>query len=85
MIRVGLRFARRDVATLNGLAAQVRNGELQGDINTFQGAATAAQTGEPLIVYCDRPEEALIMADMYARLGITRPAVDELTGLRPVK
>lgn len=83
MIRVGLRFARRDAPVLRALAARVRGGELQGDLKTYKDAAAAAETGEPLIVYCNQPEEALILADLYSRVGVTRPAVEELTGFRP--
>lgn len=82
-IRIGLRFDRRDAQALRRLAARVRNGEIVGDHATFHSAAIAAERGEPLIVYCDQPVEALLMAKLYVQLGIRRPAVEELTGLRP--
>lgn len=82
-LRVGLRFKRRDAKALRWLAERVKAGEIGGDLSTFQGAAVSAETGEPLIVYCDDPREAHLMADLYVRLGITRPAVEELTGLLP--
>lgn len=82
-IRVGLRFDRRDAPALRVLAQRVRNGDIQGDVATFEAAADAADTGEPLIVVCEQPAEALVMAELYVRLGLTRPAVEELTGLRP--
>jgi hypothetical protein len=63
----------------------VRNGEIHGDVGTYAGAAVSAETGEPLIVLCERPEEGIAMADMYALIGVTRPAVEELTGHRPAK
>lgn len=84
-IRVGLRFRRRDARRLHALAARVRNGEIVGDVATFHSAAVSAESGEPLIVYCDHPAEAHVMADLYVRLGVTRPAVEELTGLRPTR
>jgi hypothetical protein len=82
-IRVGLRFQRRDQQRLEAMADRVRRGEIPGDITTFSSAADAARTGEPLIVYCEKPAEAHLMADLYVRLGISRPAVEELTGMRP--
>jgi hypothetical protein len=82
-IRVGLRFARADERLLRGLAAAVRRGEIQGDVATFEGAADAARTGEPLIVYCNNTSEAHIMRDLYVRIGCQPPALDTLTGIRP--
>lgn len=86
MIRVGLRFRPRDAPILQALADRVRQGDL-GDqhIQTFASAADAASTGEPLIVHCDDPLEAVLMADGYARFGVQRPAVEELTGHRPAR
>ncbi len=86
MVRVGLRFDRRDANVLRALAARVRAKEL-GDraVSTFASAAQSAALGEPLIVLCDHPAEAQIMADGYVRYGVRRPAVEELTGHRPAK
>lgn len=81
MIRIGLRFARKDAPLLRTLAERVRAMELgQRDAATFQLAADAAVTGEPLIVHCNDKSEALAMADGYAIYGVTRPKLDELTG-----
>lgn len=86
MIRVGLRFARKDAIALDALANRIMLAELaKGHLATFRYAADAARTGEPLIVQCNHPSEAQVMADGYARLGITRPAIEDLTGLRPAK
>lgn len=86
MIRIGLRFQRRDAARLRHFAGMIRRGELRGDVATYAGAADAAETGEPFIVLCEQPEEATVMADLYVTVtGITRPSVEELTGQRPAK
>lgn len=86
MIRVGLRFHRRDAALLLGLAERVRLGELGAQhVATFSNAADAALTGEPLIVTCMHPSEAHVMADGYAQFGVRRPAIEELTGHRPAR
>ena len=85
MIRVGLRFQRRDAGALGALADRVRLGEIPGDVGTYASAEVSALTGEPLIVYCNAPEEAQVLADLYVAVGVTRPAVEELTGLRPAK
>lgn len=87
MIRVGLRFLRSDAPLLRQLAVRARRGELgQQAVTTFEYAADAAQTGEPLIVICEHShDEALLMAAGYARLGVTHPAIEELTGDRPAK
>lgn len=82
-IRAGLRFRPADAPRLWELARRVENGEIRGDRSTYSSAAISAQTGEPLIVYCDDPSQAQQMADLYVCVGITRPAVEELTGLRP--
>ena len=78
-----MRFARADEPILRGLAAAVRRGEIQGDVQTFESAAIAASTGEPLIVYCNDVSEAQMMAALYVRVGCRPPALDILTGMRP--
>lgn len=86
MIRIGLRFRPRDALLLHQLAERVRHGELGPQhVATFENAADAARTGEPLIVLCEHAEEAHLMADGYARLGVARPAIEELTGQRPAQ
>lgn len=85
-IRVGLRFRRGDARVLRNLADRVRAGELGAQhVATFASAADAAATGEPLIVQCESHLEAVMMADGYARWGVRRPAVEELTGQRPAR
>lgn len=86
MIRVGLRFSRADALLLDTLAARVRAADLKGHhLATFTSAADAARTGEPLIVQCSDPIEAHVIAEGYARLGVRKPFVEELTGHRPAK
>jgi len=86
MIRIGLRFRRSDARLLRDLADRVRQGEMgEQHVSTFRDAADAAATGEPLIVLCEEPFEAEMMADGYARFGVPRPAIEELTGQRPAK
>lgn len=81
-LRLGLRFDRRDFRLLRELAQRVRRNEIQGDAGTFELAAQAAATGEPLIVICQTPEEAHIMAAGYARIGCRQVAVEHLSGDR---
>lgn len=79
MIRVGLRFQPRDAALLAHLAERVKALELgHRDVATFANAAKAASTGEPLIVYCDSPGEAAMIADGYTQFGVQRPAIDDI-------
>jgi hypothetical protein len=87
VIRVGLRFARRDAPLLYALADRVRAGDLgRQAVATFEHAAQAAETGEPLIVLCEHSaDEAVLMAAGYTQYGVTHPAVDELTGDRPAR
>jgi hypothetical protein len=87
MIRVGLRFDRRDAKLLYNRAGRVRAGELgQAAVNTFLHAAQAAETGEPLIVICEHSaQEGMLMAAGYTQYGVTHPAVEELTGDRPAR
>lgn len=85
-MRVGLRFRRGDARVLRAIADRIRAGDLGGqNLATFDLAADAAKTGEPLIVECDHHLEAVLMADGYARFGVRRPAVEELTGQRPAR
>lgn len=81
MIRVGLRFDRRDSRLLRQLAARVRSGELENHhASVFDNAASAAETGEPLILECEGNAEALLMADGFPLYGVSRPVIDELAG-----
>lgn len=81
MIRLGLRFERKDARQLRFLAGRVRAGELgEQAANVFDQAARAAALGEPLEVYCTDPYEAVQMAVAYMRYGITRPVIEELSG-----
>lgn len=84
-VRVGMRFAARDADLLATLAARVKSGEAAGDAQTFESAELAARTGEPMIVYCTHPSEAMAMAAMYVRLGCRMPTLDDLTGHRPAR
>ncbi len=78
-VNVGLRFQRRDARALRALAGRVRQGELgERHVQVFASAAAAAETGEPLIVVCDDPSEALLMAQGYAQYGVDPPVVEEL-------
>jgi hypothetical protein len=84
MIRIGLRFASADAAFLRAVARQITSGQRQGEATGgLTLAADAAETGEPLIMQCDTPQEAHQMAAKFVRLGCTMPAIEELTGHRP--
>jgi len=78
---LGLRFRKEDARTLRALAAAVRSGEMgQQSVNTFEMAAIAAETGEPMIVYHDDPMEVVEMAAAYIRYGCHRPVIEQLSG-----
>ena len=79
-MKIGLRFRRGDARVLEAYAARVRNGEIRGDVGTYEQAAAAARSGEPLVVVCDKPAEVQQMAALYGSLGIRRPAVEALSG-----
>ena len=78
-IRIGLRFDRRDARTLRALADRAAHRELGANgVQVFQAAAEAATTGEPLIVECQSPLEARLMASGYVRFGVRRPVLEQL-------
>jgi hypothetical protein len=76
-IKMGLRFRRKDSQILRFYEERVRNGDYPGDVTTFEQAALAAETGEPLVVHCVEELEVFLMAEGYAALGC-RPSVEEL-------
>ncbi len=84
-MRFGLRFACKDAPFLAALARQVRSGQRKGPVGGLAAAADAAETGEPLIIQCSTPQEAEQQAAHFVLLGVTRPAVEELTGERPAR
>lgn len=46
----------------------------------FSAAADAAKTGQPLVVVCTDPMEALLTASRYGRFGSRSPLLEELNG-----
>lgn len=78
MIRVGLRFDRRDRVKLRELAEAVERKEIPGDRATFDQAAQAAEQNVPLEVLCTDPDEAHRVAAGYVRCGCRQPAVEQL-------
>jgi hypothetical protein len=78
---LGLRFTKRDGPLLRSLAESVRNGELGSQaVAVFENAASAAENGEPLIVHHDDPSEVAEMAAAYAKHGVSRPVIEQLSG-----
>ena len=78
-VLVGLRFRRQDADALRLIAHRVRTADLHGlDVTTFEQAALAAEIGEPLQVVCTDATEAVVMAELFARLGVERPTVEAL-------
>ncbi len=77
---IGLRFQRRDAPLLRAIAARLESGELRGPaLTTFDLAADAAETGEPLIVVCKTPLEAVMMAAGYSQFGVTPPTLEQVS------
>lgn len=77
---LGLRFRRSQARTLAAIAArleQVPNAHDQ--ITLFNQAAESAKTGEPLVVVCSDPVEAVVMADAFTMWGAARPTVESLS------
>lgn len=77
-MRLGLRFARSQRRVLKN----IRDGALeagQGDVGLYDRAIEAAETGEPLIVVCERASEVEHMAALFAYLGCRRPVIEELS------
>jgi hypothetical protein len=78
-LRIGLRFRRSDVARLRQIVEHYAN--VNGvDVSLFDKAREATEHGEPLIVLCDTPEEALQMAFGFMPWGIERPVIEDLNG-----
>lgn len=81
--RIGLRFRRSQARTLRALAERAERRELGAEsVSLFRDAADAAATGEPLIVLCEQPLEAVLIAEGFTRYGVVKPAVEELSGDR---
>lgn len=79
-IRVGLRFRRSQVRTLEALITRAKSEGVSKDhITLFEQAQEAARTGEPMIVHCGQWSEAEQLADGFVRYGLQRPAVESLS------
>lgn len=79
MLIAGLRFSRKQAPALRVLADRVRLGEIEGDVETFEQAALAAATGEPLEVHCTTRTEVRRIVAGYGLNGVMPTAVDDLT------
>lgn len=79
-LTLGLRFVPSDARLLFELAARVRNGELAGhSAGFFAQAANMARTGEPLLLQCEDPVEAVHIAAAFAVFGVTAPVIESFT------
>ncbi len=77
---VGLRFRKSQARTLRNLALRLNAQDQDREaIALFDKAAAAAASGEPLIVVCGHPGEAMLMAEAFTRYGVRRPAVEALS------
>jgi hypothetical protein len=77
--RIGLRFNRTQARALHDLAERARHHDLTGsEVSVFHKAALAAESGEPLIIVCVKPIEAILIAKGYANYGITEPVIEQL-------
>ena len=76
--RIGLRFNRNQARALHDLADRLIQHELPGEASVFAKAALSAATGEPLIIVCASPIEAVQIAKGYANYGITEPVIEAL-------
>jgi hypothetical protein len=81
VIKLGLRFDRRDAPRLREWARRVRNGELgpHENVGTYQLAAEAAETGEPLLIEAQEPMEVVQLAAAYTLMGFRQPVIEELS------
>lgn len=86
--KIGLRFPKSQARTLRNIAQRIRAGDManRGDakmiVHTFERAAERAAAGEPYIVVCNDPLEAVMIADGFPRWGVVRPAIEDLTHRR---
>lgn len=80
-LRIGLRFRRRQAPALRILAHRVRSAEIPNQhAGLFQGAADAAEKGEPLVIRCTQPVEAVLIAQGFANFGLRPPTIEDLNG-----
>jgi hypothetical protein len=64
---------------LRELAERAKQREVPEAHSVFALAAEAASTGEPLIVICQNPLEAILMARAYPRWGIREPVLEQVS------
>ena len=78
--RIGLRFNHADARALRNLAERARHHDLTGsEVSVFHKAALAAESGEPLIIVCRDPIEAVYIAKgHFTRHGIAEPVFEQL-------
>jgi hypothetical protein len=77
--RIGLRFNHADARALRNLAERLSQHELPGEATVFYKAALAAESGEPLIIVCRNPIEAVYIAKgHFTRHGIAEPVFEQL-------
>ena len=78
--RIGLRFRKSQARTLRNLVDRMKSEGIDQDhIGLFEAAAEAARHGEPLVVICGDPMEALLMVEAFPKWGIVAPTIEELS------
>lgn len=76
----GLRFDKSDARNLRDLADRVKATDLRADVSTYEQAALAAETGEPLQVHFTDIKDVVEMVALYVLHGIKQPTIEELNG-----
>lgn len=80
-MQIGLRFRRGQARVLRAVAQRLASNGIKGEhIELFDKAADAAESGEPLVVYCTSRDEVVMMADGFTQFGLARPVIEELSG-----
>jgi hypothetical protein len=77
---MGLRFQKSQARILRNLAERAKARELAGAVSLFEKAAEAAAAGEPLLVACTAPEEAVAMAAGFSQYGVVPPTIEHRSG-----
>lgn len=76
---LGLRFTRGQARVLASIAERLHHIPGAHDqVVLFRQAADSARTGEPLLVECEEPSEAVAIADGFTIWGAARPTVEDL-------
>ena len=74
---IGLRWRKSQLRVLRNIRERALDAKVPS-VQLYDNAIAAVERGEPLVVICERPEEALAIAHGFVNLGAAMPELEDI-------